>query len=94
MAEAKKMQVSEMLGKLDDEELNMAISFIQFLFYSKKGNGSGMHAAPQEAEMKKKKQAFAELEAFRKRARQYFPADFDYEKARAEAVEEKYGSFA
>ena len=47
----------------------------------------------EDAEQRERMKALEELESFRKRAHLYFPKDFDYEAARAEAMEEKYGSF-
>lgn len=42
-------------------------------------------------ELNRKQAAFEKIEGMRKESP--FPKDFDYEKAREEAVREKYGSF-
>ena len=79
---ANAVKIDEMLNELDEEERNMAVSYIQFLISNKRNK-----------DLEESRKAFAELEEFRKKAHQYFPKDFDFEKAREEAMEEKYGSF-
>ena len=79
MSELQEKAVS-MIGNMTDDKVQFVIDFMQQLDF--------------ESDPAEKMRAFEQLEELRKTAAEYLPSDFDYEKARDEAMREKYGSIA
>lgn len=84
-AMATKQEAHTMIDRLDERDLQKVVNFI-----------SRLNSAPEDAEKRRqsRRQAFEELEALRKEAGRYVPEQMNFDAARSEAMEEKYGRFA
>ena len=75
-----------MIDDLDEDSLQTVIETIRSV-------KPDVAAKVERESLQKSQRAFERLEELRKQAYLYVPKDFDYEAARAEAMEEKYGRF-
>ena len=76
-----------MINDLDEDSLQTVIEMIRSV-------KPDVAQKVEEESLQRSRKAFEHLEELRKQAYLYIPKDFDYEAARAEAMEEKYGRFA
>lgn len=76
----------QMINGLSDDNVRVLIDFMQRFMLSK-----GKMENP--VQTMEKASIMQEMETMRKKAKAYFPADFDSQEVWEEAMDEKYGDF-
>lgn len=77
---------AEMLSKMSEENYQALMTIIVHVY-----NDDKSVQKKKQQSLDRKRRAFQRMEELRRNAHQYYGADFDPDKERADALEEKYG---